>query len=227
MFLKVRQARLDDLRSDDEFQTASECTLRHSPRSSVYDSASECEARYSPWWDYDKKIDEDVSKEKMVLAVGCPQLPAPEEVLKESPLVPAGKIVHEVIETTHIRVEHSHKMGVKSFVLSSETVRDEKRDGYSTTKEQIEVPVDSYNQKEEMMDEYDELKKELEKAVLRNLESLQECASEKEATGLTGRPSLCTLTRSNNSEKAPPDSQRIQPTKYQLQITSHTSKNVI
>ncbi|XP_044767051.1 titin isoform X2 [Coccinella septempunctata] len=133
-----KQFRVEDLKSDDEFHTASECTLRHS-RSSTYDSASECEARYSPWWEYDRNMNKDISKEKMVLAVGCPQLPPPAEVLKPSPVVPPGKIVHEVIETTHIRVEHSHTLGVKSFVLSSETVRDKNTQGFDTSESTISV----------------------------------------------------------------------------------------
>lgn len=85
----------------------------------------------------------------MVLAVGCPQLPPPSEVLHPSPAVPPGKIVHEVIETTHIRVEHSHTMGVKSFVLSSETVRDKKTEGYDTTVERIPVDNEVKDKEEE------------------------------------------------------------------------------
>ncbi|RZC40718.1 hypothetical protein BDFB_002334, partial [Asbolus verrucosus] len=117
----------EDLKSDDEFLTASECTLQHS-RSSSYNTASECEHRYSPWWEFDKGAD-DASKEKMVLAVGLPELPPAKSVLKPSPEAPPGKIVHEVTETTHIKVQHSHTLGVSSFVLTSETVRDKKSEG--------------------------------------------------------------------------------------------------
>lgn len=114
----------EDLKSDDEFLTASECTLQHS-RSSSYNTASECEARFSPWWEFDKNnLQEEISKEKMVLAVGLPELPPAKSVLKPSPEVPPGKIVHEVIETTHLKVQHSHTLGVASFVLTSETVRE-------------------------------------------------------------------------------------------------------
>lgn len=60
----------------------------------------------------------------MVLAVGLPELPAAKSVLKPSPEVPPGKIVREVTETTHIKVHHSHTLGVASFVLTSEMVRD-------------------------------------------------------------------------------------------------------
>lgn len=59
-----------------------------------------------------------------MLAVGKPELPPVKEVLKPSPEVPPGKIVHEVTETTHLKVQHVHSMDVKSFVLTSETVRD-------------------------------------------------------------------------------------------------------
>lgn len=84
--------------------TASECTLPHS-RSSSYNTASECENIYSPWWEHGKDdIKENIAKEKMVLAVGLPQLPPAENVLKPSPEVPPGKIVREVIETTHLKV---------------------------------------------------------------------------------------------------------------------------
>lgn len=73
---------------------------------------SECE-KYSPWWEFDKSEgNEDVSKEKMVLAVGCPDLPPPKSVLKPSIEVPPGKIAHEVTETTHIKV----KMGNGSLL---------------------------------------------------------------------------------------------------------------
>lgn len=65
----------------------------------------------------------------MVLAVGCPDLPPAKTVLKPTPDVPPGKIVHEVTETTHIKVQHCHTLGVSSFVLTSETVRDGKGEG--------------------------------------------------------------------------------------------------
>lgn len=124
------RSRTDDLKSDDEFLTASECTIHHS-RSSSYNSANEIIDSYSQWWDYGKEddCDNNVSKEKMVLAVGLPQLPQPDDVLKPSPEIPPNsKIVHEVTETTHIKVKHVHNMDVASYVLTSETVKDERDD---------------------------------------------------------------------------------------------------
>lgn len=104
--------------------TASDCTLQHS-RSSSYNTASECENRYSPWWEYDKKdLDEHVSKEKMVLGVGMPELPPYKSVYKCTSDIPPGKIVREVTETTHLKVQHSHTMGVASYVLTSEIAKD-------------------------------------------------------------------------------------------------------
>lgn len=124
----MKPTKADEAKSDEEFQTASECTLQHS-RSSSYNTASECEHVYAPWWEYGKEdMHEDISKEKMVLAVGKPELPPAKSVLKPSPEVPPGKIVHEVTETTHLKVQHVHSMGVKSFVLTSETVRDKKNE---------------------------------------------------------------------------------------------------
>lgn len=82
----------------------------------------------------------------MVLAVGLPQLPLPKTVLKPSPEVPPGKIVHEVIETTHLKVQHSHTMGVKSFVLSSETVKDKNAVGSTNREEIIRVGTDEGNE---------------------------------------------------------------------------------
>ncbi|KAJ8922121.1 hypothetical protein NQ315_004055, partial [Exocentrus adspersus] len=129
----------EDLRSDEEFLTASDSTLQHS-RSSSYNTASECEHRYSPWWDHGKDdVRENISKEKMVLAVGCPELPLASEVLKPSPEVPPGKIVHEVTETTHIKVQQSHTLGVASFVLTSETVRDKNNDRNETAVKREEI----------------------------------------------------------------------------------------
>lgn len=96
--------KFDDFKSDDEFLSASEHTLQDS-QSSSYKSASDCENLYSSWWDHEKDdVKEDVAKEKMVLAVGLPQLPLPESVLKPSPEAPPGKIVREVVETTHLKV---------------------------------------------------------------------------------------------------------------------------
>lgn len=116
--------RPEELKSDEEFQTASDGTLQHS-RSSSYNTASECEHRYSPWWEFDKgKVNERLAKEKMVLAVGLPELPPADAVLKSSPEVPPGKIVREVTETTHIKVQHSYNLGVSSFVLTSEMVKE-------------------------------------------------------------------------------------------------------
>ncbi|CAH0547516.1 unnamed protein product [Brassicogethes aeneus] len=132
----MKSQKSEDIKSDDEFNTASDCTLQHS-RSSSYNTASECDQQYAPWWEHGKDdVDENVSKEKMVLAVGLPQLPLAKTVLKPSPEAPPGKIVHEVIETTHLKVQHSHTMGVRSFVLSSETVRN-KSAVASTTREEI------------------------------------------------------------------------------------------
>lgn len=121
--------RLEELKSDEEFQTASDCTLQHS-RSSSYNTASECEHRYSPWWEFDKtKVNEKLAKEKLVLAVGLPELPPADDVLKSSPEVPPGKIVREVTETTHLKVQHSYNLGVSSFVLTSETVKEKDTEG--------------------------------------------------------------------------------------------------
>lgn len=75
----------------------------------------------------------------MVLAVGLPELPAAEDVLKSSPDVPPGKIVREVTETTHLKVQHSYNMGVSSFVLTSETVKE--KDGVGKTRGQEPVSV--------------------------------------------------------------------------------------
>lgn len=78
----------------------------------------------------------------MVLAVGCPDLPPAKEVLKPSIEVPPGKIAHEVTETTHIKVQHCHTLGVSSFVLTSETVRDgkvEEKKKEEEVKEYVEV----------------------------------------------------------------------------------------
>lgn len=72
----------------------------------------------------------------MVLAVGLPELPPADSVLKSSPVVPPGKIVREVIETTHLKVQHSYNLGVSSFVLTSETVK-EKDAPESGTREEI------------------------------------------------------------------------------------------
>ncbi|XP_048520362.1 SEC14 domain and spectrin repeat-containing protein 1-B-like [Dendroctonus ponderosae] len=129
----------DQLRSDEEFLTASDTTLQHS-RSSSYNTASECEQHFSSWWQHGKDdMRENVSKEKMVLAVGCPpegELPLSKEVLKPSPEVPPGKIVREVTETTHIKVQQRHNLGVKSFVLTSEIVREKDSEGPITTREE-------------------------------------------------------------------------------------------
>lgn len=59
-----------------------------------------------------------------MLAVGLPELPPADAVLKSSPEVPPGKIVREVTETTHLKVQHSYNLGVSSFVLTSETVQE-------------------------------------------------------------------------------------------------------
>ncbi|XP_065160451.1 titin-like isoform X4 [Atheta coriaria] len=120
--LSPRNIRSDDGKSDEEFLTASDCTLHHS-RSSSYNTASDSE-HLSQWWEYGKDdMHDDIAKEKMVLAVGLPDLPLAKTVLKPSPDVPRGKIAREVTETTHIKVQHTHAFDVKSFVLTSETVR--------------------------------------------------------------------------------------------------------
>lgn len=118
-------SRFDDVKSDDEFLTASECTVQS--RSSSFHTTSECGA-LSPWWELDRSVSprEDLHKEKMVIAVGLPELPNPKSVLKPSPEVPPGKIVHEVTETTHLKVQHCHTLDVSSYVLTSETVKDGK-----------------------------------------------------------------------------------------------------
>lgn len=91
----------------------------------------------------------------MVLAVGLPELPQPETVLKPSPEVPPGKIVHEVIETTHIKVQHSHNLDVSSFVLTSETVREKNNDDSSTTAPP-EIRVIEQNELELLQDDDDD-----------------------------------------------------------------------
>ncbi|KAL1501727.1 hypothetical protein ABEB36_007003 [Hypothenemus hampei] len=132
-FLHPKFQKTDDqLRSDEEFLTASDSTLQHS-RSSSYNTASECEQHFGPWWQHgsdDKR--ENIEKEKMVLAVGCPpdgKLPLVKEVLKPSPEVPPGKIAREVTETTHFKVQQQHNFGVKSFVLTSEIVKEKNTEG--------------------------------------------------------------------------------------------------
>lgn len=131
--------RPEELKSDEEFQTASDCTLQHS-RSSSYNTASECEHRFSPWWEFDKnKVNEKLAKEKLVLAVGLPELPPADDVLTSSPEVPPGKIVREVTETTHLKVQHSYNLGVSSFVLTSETVKEKDTQDAGTREEVIRV----------------------------------------------------------------------------------------
>lgn len=131
--------RPEDLKSDEEFQTASDGTLQHS-RSSSYNTASECEHRYSPWWEFDKnKVNEKLAKEKLVLAVGLPELPPADSVLKSSPEVPPGKIVREVTETTHLKVQHSYNLGVSSFVLTSETVKEKDAQDAAAREEIVRV----------------------------------------------------------------------------------------
>ncbi|CAH1976523.1 unnamed protein product [Acanthoscelides obtectus] len=132
----------EDLKSDEEFVTASESTLQHS-RSSSYNTASECEQHHAPWWEHGKECPPHLAKQKMVLGVGLPDLPPPEEVLKPSPEPPPGKIAREVVETTHIKVRQQHTMGVSSFVLTSETVRD-KRDDVVTTREEVVRVTDEH-----------------------------------------------------------------------------------
>lgn len=68
-----------------------------------------------------------------MISVGIPELPDPKNVLKPSPDVPAGKIVHEVTETTHLKVQHSHTFGVSSYVLTSETVKNGDQDSQTST----------------------------------------------------------------------------------------------
>lgn len=69
-------------------------------------------------------MNEKLASEKLVLAVGLPELPPADAVLKSSPEVPPGKIVKEVTETTHLKVQHSYNLGVSSFVLTSETIKE-------------------------------------------------------------------------------------------------------
>lgn len=147
--------RPEELKSDEEFQTASDGTLQHS-RSSSYNTASECEHRYSPWWEFDKgKVNEKLAKEKMVLAVGLPELPPVDDVLKSSPEVPPGKIVREVTETTHLKVQHSYNLGVSSFVLTSETVKEKDAAEVGTREEIVRVDqvTESSARKEDGEDE--------------------------------------------------------------------------
>ncbi|XP_066257903.1 SEC14 domain and spectrin repeat-containing protein 1-B [Euwallacea similis] len=135
----------DQLRSDEEFLTASDTTLQHS-RSSSYNTASECEQHFASWWQHGKDdMRENTEKEKMVLAVGCPpggELPPSKEVLKSSPAVPPGKIVREVTETTHFKVQQQHNLGVKSFVLTSEIVKEKGAEASSTREETIKYRTD-------------------------------------------------------------------------------------
>lgn len=51
----------------------------------------------------------------------------------------AGKIAREVTETTHIKVQQSHHLGVSSFVLTSETVKDKNAEATTTREEVIRV----------------------------------------------------------------------------------------
>lgn len=138
--MPAKPVRPEDLKSDEEFVTASECTLPHS-RSSSYNTPSECEHRYSPWWEYDKKdTRENIAKEKMVLGVGLPELPPAKSVLKPTPDIPPGKLVREVTETTHLKVQHSHTMGIASYVLTSEIARE--KDGACSSRDEITKVID-------------------------------------------------------------------------------------
>lgn len=85
----------------------------------------------------------------MVLAVGLPELPPADTVLKPSPEVPPGKIVREVTETTHIKVKHSHNFDVSSYVLTSETVREKDADDLSNVESKqhdVVVPIQMLKQ---------------------------------------------------------------------------------
>ncbi|CAG9840248.1 unnamed protein product [Diabrotica balteata] len=166
--------KLEDLKSDEEFLTASDTTLQHS-RSSSYNTASECEHRYSPWWEHGKEdIGKDIAKEKMVLAVGLPELPLAKEVLKPSPEVPPGKVVREVTETTHLKVQQSHSLGVASFVLTSETVR-ENKPGEATKKEEV-IKITSDDGKETIIPIHVENRVQLDGQELeRRLKEVEEC----------------------------------------------------
>lgn len=84
-------------------------------------------------------MNEKLAKEKLVLAVGIPELPPADEVLKSSPEVPPGKIVREVTETTHLKVQHSYNLGVSSFVLTSETVKERDAQEAGTREEIVRV----------------------------------------------------------------------------------------
>lgn len=56
-----------------------------------------------------------------------------------------GKIAREVTETTHIKVEQSHHLGVSSFVLTSETVKDKNTEA-STSREEVIRVTDEHGQ---------------------------------------------------------------------------------
>lgn len=84
-----------------------------------------------------------------MLAVGLPELPPADAVLKSSPEVPPGKIVREVTETTHLKVQHSYNMGVSSFVLTSETVKEKDGAGPSRTEEVVRVKGEEKGKEEQ------------------------------------------------------------------------------
>lgn len=79
----------------------------------------------------------------MVLGVGLPDLPSAKAVLKPSPDVPPGKIVREVTETTHLKVQHSHTLGVASYVLTSEIARE--KDGACSSRDEVRRFVNEYD----------------------------------------------------------------------------------
>ncbi|GJQ70963.1 hypothetical protein Trydic_g879 [Trypoxylus dichotomus] len=103
----------EEIKSDEEFQTASDCTLQHS-RSSSYNTASECEHIYSHWWEYN--IDEPYasnSKEKLTLPPNKSETLPIKSVLKSSPQASsAGKVTHDVNRSK------MHSPDVKSVKLN-------------------------------------------------------------------------------------------------------------
>lgn len=80
----------EETKSDEEFYTASDCTLQHS-RSSSYNTASECEHIYAHWWEYN--IDEpntSNSKEKILVPVNKSESLPHKVTIKSPPEAAAG-----------------------------------------------------------------------------------------------------------------------------------------
>nr|CAD7256194.1 unnamed protein product [Timema shepardi] len=91
--------------SDDEFVTASECTCTPPSRSSSYHTASEGGGA-SPWWEVDPSGESGQGA-----------------LVKTTTEIRTGVLIHEVTETTKVRLSHSDTLGVTSYVITSETVR--------------------------------------------------------------------------------------------------------